>query len=36
MRSPLVGPKGNIEFLAGLRFLDEQRFSLNEMVEILF
>jgi 23S rRNA (cytidine1920-2'-O)/16S rRNA (cytidine1409-2'-O)-methyltransferase len=36
MCSPLVGPKGNIEFLAGLRFPEEQRSSLNEMVEILF
>jgi 23S rRNA (cytidine1920-2'-O)/16S rRNA (cytidine1409-2'-O)-methyltransferase len=36
MCSPLVGPKGNIEFLAGLRFPEEQRSSLNEMVDILF
>jgi predicted rRNA methylase YqxC with S4 and FtsJ domains len=36
IRSPLQGPKGNIEFLAGLRFLEEQRSSLNEMMDILF
>lgn len=36
MFSPLVGPKGNVEFLAGLRFPEEQRSSLNEIVDILF
>jgi 23S rRNA (cytidine1920-2'-O)/16S rRNA (cytidine1409-2'-O)-methyltransferase len=36
MRSPLLGPKGNIEFLAWLNIAGVQTVSNNEMVENLF
>jgi 23S rRNA (cytidine1920-2'-O)/16S rRNA (cytidine1409-2'-O)-methyltransferase len=36
MRSPLLGPKGNVEFLAWLSISGTQAASLNEMIEKLF
>jgi 23S rRNA (cytidine1920-2'-O)/16S rRNA (cytidine1409-2'-O)-methyltransferase len=36
MRSPLLGPKGNVEFLAELRFPGAKAFSVNELVDKLF
>ncbi len=36
MRSPLLGPKGNVEFLAWFSISGVQAASLNEMVEKLF
>jgi 23S rRNA (cytidine1920-2'-O)/16S rRNA (cytidine1409-2'-O)-methyltransferase len=36
IRSPLQGPKGNVEFLAELRFPAAQVFLVNELVDNLF
>jgi len=32
MRSPLQGPKGNVEFLAYMIYVEEQRVELEELV----
>jgi 23S rRNA (cytidine1920-2'-O)/16S rRNA (cytidine1409-2'-O)-methyltransferase len=36
IKSPLLGPKGNAEFLAWLNISGTQAASLNEMIEGLF
>ena len=36
MRSPLLGPKGNVEFLAWLRFPSQFSVDLQEVIEPLF